>query len=40
VLRLGVPYDARASCWASFDGKERYGPPTRQLNFNTDIVQM
>lgn len=24
VLRLGVPYDARASCWASFDGKERY----------------
>lgn len=25
VLRLGVPYDARASCWASFDGKERYG---------------
>jgi NAD+ kinase len=23
VLRLGVPYDARASCWASFDGKER-----------------
>lgn len=24
VLRMGVPYDARASCWASFDGKERY----------------
>ena len=24
VLRIGVPYDARASCWASFDGKERY----------------
>ncbi|KAF2723742.1 ATP-NAD kinase [Polychaeton citri CBS 116435] len=23
VLRLGVPYDARASAWASFDGKER-----------------
>ncbi|KAF2767636.1 ATP-NAD kinase [Teratosphaeria nubilosa] len=23
VLRLGVPYDARASCWTSFDGKER-----------------
>lgn len=23
VLRLAVPYDARASCWASFDGKER-----------------
>lgn len=23
VLRMGVPYDARASCWASFDGKER-----------------
>jgi NAD+ kinase len=24
VLRVGVPYDGRASCWASFDGKERY----------------
>lgn len=23
VLRIGVPYDARASSWASFDGKER-----------------
>ena len=23
VLRVGVPYDARAGCWASFDGKER-----------------
>lgn len=23
VLRLGVPYDARASSWVSFDGKER-----------------
>ncbi|PSK43110.1 hypothetical protein B9Z65_7064 [Elsinoe australis] len=23
VLRVGVPYDARASCWASFDGRER-----------------
>ncbi|KAF2004320.1 ATP-NAD kinase [Amniculicola lignicola CBS 123094] len=23
VLRAGVPYDARTSCWASFDGKER-----------------
>lgn len=23
VLRVGVPYDARASSWASFDGKER-----------------
>ncbi len=23
VLRLGVPYDARASCWASFDGRDR-----------------
>ncbi|KAK5115799.1 hypothetical protein LTR85_009393 [Meristemomyces frigidus] len=23
VLRIGVPYDGRASCWASFDGKER-----------------
>ena len=27
VLRLGVPYDARASCWASFDGKERQVSP-------------
>lgn len=25
VLRVGVPYDARTSSWASFDGKERYG---------------
>lgn len=24
VLRIGVPYDARASCWASFDGRERW----------------
>ena len=24
VLRVGVPFDARASSWASFDGKERY----------------
>ena len=23
VLRLGVPYDARASSWASFDGRDR-----------------
>lgn len=23
VLRVGVPYDARTSSWASFDGKER-----------------
>lgn len=23
VLRLAVPYDARSSCWASFDGRER-----------------
>ena len=23
VLRVGVPYDARTSCWASFDGRER-----------------
>ena len=23
VLRIGVPYDARTSCWASFDGRER-----------------
>ena len=24
VLRVGVPYDARTSSWASFDGRERY----------------
>lgn len=24
VLRMGVPYDARTSSWASFDGRERY----------------
>lgn len=24
VLRIGVPYDARTSCWASFDGRERH----------------
>ena len=23
VLRIGVPYDARTSSWASFDGRER-----------------
>ena len=23
VLRIGVPYDGRTSCWASFDGRER-----------------
>lgn len=23
VLRIGVPYDARSSSWASFDGRER-----------------
>lgn len=26
VLRMGVPYDARTSSWASFDGRERYAP--------------
>lgn len=24
VLRVGIPYDARTSSWASFDGRERY----------------
>ena len=24
VLRVGVPYDARTSSWASFDGRERF----------------
>lgn len=27
VLRIGVPYDARANSWASFDGRERYVSP-------------
>ena len=27
VLRVGVPYDARTSSWASFDGRERYDSP-------------
>lgn len=24
VLRMGVPYDARTTSWASFDGRERF----------------
>lgn len=36
VLRMGVPYDARASCWASFDGKERYcSSPGSGFSFST-----
>lgn len=31
VLRLGVPYDGRASSWVSFDGKERYALKDAQL---------
>lgn len=34
VLRVGVPYDARTSSWASFDGRERYvssASPTRKI---------
>lgn len=31
VLRAGVPYDARTSSWASFDGRERYSPTTSTL---------
>ncbi|RAL64820.1 hypothetical protein DID88_001417 [Monilinia fructigena] len=31
VLRLGVPYDARTSSWASFDGRERGGTVSRRL---------
>lgn len=27
VLRIGVPYDARTSSWASFDGRQRYVGP-------------
>lgn len=29
VLRVGVPFDARASSWASFDGRERFVCVTR-----------
>ena len=28
VLRVGVPYDARTSSWASFDGRERSDNPS------------
>jgi NAD+ kinase len=27
VLRMGVPYDARTTSWASFDGRERLALP-------------
>lgn len=38
VLRVGVPYDARTSSWASFDGRERYvilksGKERERFNF-------
>lgn len=32
VLRVGVPYDARTSSWASFDGRERFVVFPRILN--------
>lgn len=32
VLRVGVPYDARTSSWASFDGRERSVPFPLFLN--------
>ena len=40
VLRVGVPYDARTSSWASFDGRERYDGsspivPVRQYHLLT-----
>lgn len=31
VLRIGVPYDARANSWVSFDGRERYAHPIKAL---------
>lgn len=33
VLRLAVPYDARSSAWASFDGRERCVKMTKYLIF-------
>lgn len=45
VLRLGVPYDARASSWVSFDGRERQEaalPPhtSTQTNLCSDRVEL
>lgn len=41
VLRVGVPYDARTSSWASFDGKERYGSNSvgTAYTFHADMCQ-
>ena len=45
VLRVGVPYDARTSSWASFDGRERYDSscalplnPQTPTDANADIL--
>lgn len=38
VLRMGVPYDARTSSWASFDGRERYYP--HLLNHNNKLTMV
>ncbi len=47
VLRVGVPYDARTSSWASFDGRERYASfralypsPERPTHANADILRV
>lgn len=41
VLRVGVPYDARTSSWASFDGRERYESSAgRHLMLNFARVEL
>ena len=47
VLRVGVPYDARTSSWASFDGRERYDSsralspkPQTPTHANADILRV
>ena len=42
VLRVGVPYDARTSSWASFDGRERYAnaPLHSQLRHSKSILTL
>ena len=39
VLRIGVPYDARTSSWASFDGRERYSSPSTRSSGYADSHQ-
>lgn len=38
VLRVGVPYDARTSSWASFDGRERYVDPWLSYQVETKLT--